>query len=115
MRSLYLMIFACAAIAILGGCAKAPPEPKRMLPQRPAAYYDAPAGLTPREIEMCKLAEQRQLEGWLKELPSLCRKAEYNYLGWSWLQRWLARLYDSIFNRDGSKEDRGAIREFFGV
>jgi hypothetical protein len=86
-----------------------------MLPQRPAAYYDAPAGLTPAEVEMCKLASQRKdQEGWLNELPSLCRKAEYNYLGWSFLREWVARLYDSIFNRDGTKEQR-SWSEYLGV
>lgn len=115
MRALYVLLVVALIAAMASGCAKAPPEPKRMLPMRPAAAYDAPAGLSAQEVEMCKLANQRQLEGWLKELPSLCRKAEYNYLGWTWLQRWLSRLYDSIFNRDGTKEDRGAVREFLGV
>lgn len=115
MRALYILLVVALAAALTTACAKAPPEPKRMLPQRPAAYYDTPAGLTPREVEMCKLARQRkEVEGWLKDLPSLCQKAEYNYLGWQFLREWVARLYDSIFNRDGTKEGR-SWAEYLGV
>jgi hypothetical protein len=92
------------AAVLIAGCAKRLPEPTYALPAKPAAYTDLPQGLDADERKLCEMASQRKLEGLLTKLPSLCRKAEYNFLGWTYLRSFVRRLYNSLFNRDGTKD-----------
>jgi hypothetical protein len=91
------------AVAILAGCATVP-EPKRELPLRPAAFDDQPRALSAREEQVCRLAEIRQQQGLIRDIRSICRKAEWNFWGWTFLQKWVRRLYNSLFNRDGNQD-----------
>jgi hypothetical protein len=68
------------AAAILAGCATVP-EPKRELPLRPAAFDDQPRALSAREEQVCRMAKIRQQQGLVRDIRSICRKAEWNFWG----------------------------------
>ena len=94
-------IIAAACVLLVAGCSQKLDPPKRLLPERPAAYYDKPKGLSDKETELCEMASKRKLQGLLTEIPSLCRKVQYNFWGWSYLRDWFTRIYNSLLNSDG--------------
>jgi hypothetical protein len=101
-----MRLIACVVLAatLTAGCSKRLPEPVYKLPERPAAYTDLPQGLDSDERKLCEMASKRKLQGLLTKVPSLCRKVEYNFIGWTYLRAFVRSLYNSLFNRDGSKD-----------
>ena len=98
-----MRIVAVVLCAALAGCATVP-EPKRELPLRPAAYDDQPRALSAREERICKMQRDSKNQGWIKDVRSICRKAEWNFWGWTFLQKWVRRLYNSLFNKNGTQD-----------
>jgi hypothetical protein len=92
-------IIACVVVA---GCAKPVQFPESRLPAQPIAMRDLPEELTSEEREACQIAARRKDEGWLKHMPSVCRKAETNWLGWTTLRKFVARIWSNLtFNAAG--------------
>lgn len=98
-----MRLSAIALCVALAGCATVP-DPKRQLPLRPAAYDDQPRALSTREEQVCRMAEIREQQGLVRDVRSICRKAEWNFWLATFLQKWIRRLYNSIFNKDGTQD-----------
>lgn len=89
------------SVLLVAGCAKAVPLPERRLPEVPVAAKEQPRWLTPEEREACDRAAKSRIGGFVHHIPEICRKAEYNALGWSALIAFIKRIWSQFTYNQG--------------